>query len=107
MNQNQRKFLLEAIEKQYRIEKEKLSDPIIQHRFSWWHKGLTKSGNTMRPSGHVWVVDDKEALDILDKMLRKKWPDVQWMRGKDVETDKLRYGPVVRRLKQTREKPAS
>lgn len=84
-----------------------MSDPIIQHRFSWWHKGMINDGNTIRPSGHIWAVDDKEALGILDKTLREKWPHVRWMRGKDVETDKLRYGPVVRRLKQTREKKAS
>jgi hypothetical protein len=59
----------------------------------------------MRPSGHIWAVNDREAMDAIDKMLRKQWPDIQWMRGKDIEKGMVRYGPTVRKLKQTREKP--
>jgi len=78
------------------------------HRFRWWYKGKTPDGNTMSLQGHVMARDSSHAGEIVEKDMRKKWPDIKWMQGRDVEGEGdwecVRFGPTVQQLKGRKKK---
>jgi len=69
-------------------------------RFRWSHKGRTRTGIIMEFGGSVFAVNAGKACEIVDTMLRERWPELRWMQGKEIEANGVTLGPTVQKLKR-------
>lgn len=69
------------------------------HNFRWWYKGITPEELKVSFEGRIVARDANEAMSTVEREMRAKWPGIRWMQGKEVETDSVKLGPTVQRLK--------
>lgn len=74
-----------------------MSEPV--RKFRWNYKGRTPEGSTCKFSGSGFAGDADEAIKIIEKMMREKFPAMRWMHGREVEGGNVTYGPTVQMLK--------
>lgn len=72
--------------------------------FKWWFKGRTVEGNTIKFEGRVKAIGAGEACHQVDEDMRKQYPDIKWMQGKNVENEHIKYGPTVQQMKTAKRK---
>ncbi len=69
------------------------------HNFRWWYKGMTPEGVKISFEGRIVARDWSEAMSTVEREMRANWPGIRWMQGKEVETETVKLGPTVQRLK--------
>ena len=57
----------------------------------------------MKLEGYVMAKDTDEAQETVEREQRKRWPEVKWMHGREVEGEsdnyRCRFGPTTQMLK--------
>lgn len=75
-------------------------------KFRWWYRGVTPDNLSVAFQGSGWAKDSEEALNNIEKMMRRKHPSIRWKQGRQIEGDGdnsgWKFGPTVQMLKTTR-----